>query len=65
MAAVLGLRLNGPRAYGGIPVADAWMGDGRSEVGPADIDRAIRLAWAAWALATGLVAAALVAALSL
>jgi adenosylcobinamide-phosphate synthase len=64
MAAVLGLRLNGPRAYGGVMVADAWMGDGRSDVGPADIDRAIRLAWAAWGLATGTVAAALAAALS-
>jgi adenosylcobinamide-phosphate synthase len=65
MAAVLGLRLNGPRAYGGVVVADAWMGDGRSEAGPADIDRAIRLAWAAWWVAAGLVAAALLVALSL
>jgi adenosylcobinamide-phosphate synthase len=65
MAAVLGLRLNGPRAYGGVVVADAWMGDGRGEAGPADIDRAVRLAWAAWWVAAGLVAAALLVALSL
>jgi adenosylcobinamide-phosphate synthase len=65
MAAVLGLRLNGPRSYDGVVVADAWMGDGRSEVGPADIDQALRLAWTAWWLATGAIGAALVAVLSL
>jgi adenosylcobinamide-phosphate synthase len=64
MAAALGLRLNGPRAYGGVVVADAWMGDGRSEATAADIRRAVRLAWAAWWLAAGLVAVALVAVLS-
>lgn len=48
MAHALGLRLAGPRVYGGRRVADAWMGDGRSEVGPEDIGHAIALAWRAW-----------------
>lgn len=48
MAAALGLRLNGPRVYDGVVVADAWMGDGRAEADAADIRRAIRLAWAVW-----------------
>ncbi len=52
MAGALGLRLAGPRVYGGLRVDDAWMGDGRADAGPADIDRALRLAaWAYWPLA--------------
>jgi adenosylcobinamide-phosphate synthase len=51
MAAVLGLRLAGPRAYGGVVVADGWMGHGRAEVGAHDIRRAVALAWTAWWLA--------------
>lgn len=50
MARLLGLRLAGPRAYGGRVVEDAWMGDGRAEATPDDIDRALRLAWRAWGL---------------
>lgn len=50
MAGALGLRLAGPRSYGGHLVDDAWMGDGRAEVGPEDIERGIRLAWRAWAI---------------
>ncbi|WP_238182367.1 adenosylcobinamide-phosphate synthase CbiB [Methylobacterium trifolii] len=43
MAGALGLRLAGPRVYGGTRVADAWMGDGRAEAGPADVERALAL----------------------
>ncbi|MBX9931976.1 MAG: adenosylcobinamide-phosphate synthase CbiB [Methylobacterium sp.] len=43
MAGALGLRLAGPRVYGAIRVEDAWMGDGRSEAGPADVERALAL----------------------
>lgn len=63
-AAALGLRLAGPRVYGGVAVPDAWMGDGRAEAGPADIRRAVRLAWTAWWLLFGLVAAALLVSLA-
>jgi adenosylcobinamide-phosphate synthase len=48
MAAVLGLRLAGPRSYAGEMVEDAWMGDGRAEAAPDDIDRALALAWRVW-----------------
>ncbi len=43
MAGALGLRLAGPRRYGGRAVADSWMGDGRANAGPADIRRALAL----------------------
>lgn len=42
-AGALGLRLNGPKVYGDVRVDDAWMGDGRSMVHAADIDRALTL----------------------
>ena len=61
MAAALGVRLAGPRVYGGVAVADAWMGDGRAEVTPADIRRGLRLAWRAWWLAVAALSATLVA----
>ncbi len=61
LAGALGVRLAGPRSYGGVVVRDGWMGDGRTEVLPEDIDAGVRLAWRAWALAGGLaVTAALV-----
>jgi adenosylcobinamide-phosphate synthase len=41
MAGALGLRLAGPRIYGGVLVDDRWMGDGRAEATAEDIDRAI------------------------
>lgn len=63
MAAALGLRLAGPRVYGGATVADAWMGDGHAEVTPADIRRALRLAWRAWWLVLAMLAAAAAVAL--
>lgn len=41
MAGSLGLRLAGPRRYGGEIVDDAWMGDGTPEAISADIRRAL------------------------
>jgi adenosylcobinamide-phosphate synthase len=64
MAAALGLRLAGPRAYGGKAVADAWMGDGRPEVTPGDVRRALGLAWRAWWLAVTVLGAAALAAVT-
>jgi adenosylcobinamide-phosphate synthase len=61
MAGALGLRLAGPRRYAGMPVEDAWMGDGRAAATPADIRRALRLL----ALATLLLGLLLAAALAL
>ncbi len=57
MAGALGLALAGPRVYGGTVVEDAWMGDGRRQAGPADVERALALYRTAclllWALAAG------------
>ncbi len=50
MAGALGLRLAGPRAYGGEMVEDAVMGDGRRDAAAADIRRALRLYRAACAV---------------
>ena len=43
MAGALGLALAGPRVYGGVPVEDAMMGDGRRDADAADIRRALTL----------------------
>jgi adenosylcobinamide-phosphate synthase len=43
MAGALGLRLAGPRVYDGVLVQDHWMGDGRTEATPEDIDRALTI----------------------
>jgi adenosylcobinamide-phosphate synthase len=43
MAGALGLALAGPRVYGGVPVEDALMGDGRRAAGAGDIRRALAL----------------------
>ena len=43
MAGALGLALAGPRVYGGVPVDDAYMGDGRREATAADIRKALAL----------------------
>ncbi len=50
MAGALGLKLAGPRSYGGRIVPDAFMGDGRREANAADI----RDALAVYRRATGL-----------
>jgi adenosylcobinamide-phosphate synthase len=64
LAGALGLRLAGPRRYAGTVVVDAWMGDGRGEASATDIRAAVRLAWAAWALAAVLTALAFGASLA-
>lgn len=43
MAGALGLKLAGPRVYGGVMVEDHWMGNGRSEAIQDDLARALRL----------------------
>ncbi len=43
MAAALGLRLAGPRVYGGVSVDDAWMGDGTPDASVADLRAALRV----------------------
>jgi adenosylcobinamide-phosphate synthase len=43
MAGALGLKLAGPRVYGGETVDDVFMGDGRTELNAADISRALKL----------------------
>ncbi|WP_442583301.1 adenosylcobinamide-phosphate synthase CbiB [Mesorhizobium sp. ASY16-5R] len=64
MAGALGLALNGPRAYGGVMVDDAFMGEGgRREATAVDIRRALQLYWTADALLialTGGVAVAMI-----
>ncbi len=57
MAGALGLRLAGPRTYGTERVDDAWMGDGRPDATPADIERALRLFRLACAAGVGSVLA--------
>ena len=56
MAGALGLRLAGPRWYGGVLVEDAWMGDGRAAATVQDLRRALRL----YRIACGLQLGALV-----
>jgi len=43
MAGALGIRLAGPRAYGGVAGEFHWVGNGRAELGPADIRNALAL----------------------
>jgi adenosylcobinamide-phosphate synthase len=43
MAGALGVRLSGPRVYDGEAVEERWIGEGRSELQPADIRAALRL----------------------
>jgi adenosylcobinamide-phosphate synthase len=56
MAGALGLALAGPRAYGGVSVDDALMGDGRREATAADIRKALALYRRADAILIGIVA---------
>ena len=57
LAGALGFALAGPRRYGGRAVEDAWMGDGRRDLGAGDVRAALRLyAAAAALLAAGLAA---------
>ncbi|MEP3113296.1 adenosylcobinamide-phosphate synthase CbiB [Nisaea sp.] len=61
MAGALGLRLAGPRVYGGRIVEDAWMGAGGADADMSDIRRTLtlfRLACGALILVTGFLALA-------
>ena len=53
MAGALGLRLAGPRTYGTVRMADAWMGDGRVDATLDDLSRALALYRTACALQVG------------
>ncbi len=57
MAGALGLRLAGPRIYGGVLVDDHWMGDGRAEATAQDVERALMIYRVAFAGALLIVAA--------
>jgi adenosylcobinamide-phosphate synthase len=57
VAGALDLSLAGPRVYGGVPVADALMGDGRRDATVKDINRALALYRTADAILLALVAA--------
>ena len=57
MAGALGFAIAGPRRYHGRIVEDAWMGDGRRDLGAADVHAGLRL----YAAATALLAVALAA----
>ena len=61
LAGALGLRLGGPRRYGGRVVEDSWMGDGRAGATADDIDRALVLYRRACALQIAAVVLVLVA----
>lgn len=57
MAGALGLKLGGPRIYSGALVEDHWMGNGRADVTPLDIQAALRLYRGACAIQAATVAA--------
>jgi adenosylcobinamide-phosphate synthase len=63
MAGALGLALGGPRAYGGVRVEGAFMGDGRHAAQTADIRAALGLYRCANAILIAIIAslAALIA----
>jgi adenosylcobinamide-phosphate synthase len=63
MAGALGLRLAGPRVYGGAVVQDHWMGQGRAQAGTEDIRRALHLYRVACSLQGGMIALLLLSAL--
>jgi adenosylcobinamide-phosphate synthase len=50
MAGALGVRLSGPRVYGGMPVEERWVGEGRSELTAKDIRDALKFYRTACAL---------------
>jgi adenosylcobinamide-phosphate synthase len=55
MAGALHLSLAGPRAYGGVVIDDAFMGDGRRAVKTTDIRAALALYRCADAILVGCV----------
>ncbi|WP_323040342.1 adenosylcobinamide-phosphate synthase CbiB [Gemmobacter sp.] len=64
VAVVLGVAVSGPRSYHGVMTDQPFVHpEGRRDVGPADVDAAVRLLWRVWGLMLALVAViALVAA---
>ncbi|MCE8535031.1 cobalamin biosynthesis protein [Ruegeria pomeroyi] len=55
MARALNIALAGPRSYHGEIRHLAWVNEeGRKEIGPREIERAVTLLWQVWALALGL-----------
>ncbi len=60
MAGALGIRLSGPRIYGGVVAQERWVGDGRAELAAADIRRALGLYRAACAVQTAVLLAIVV-----
>lgn len=50
MAGALGVRLAGPIAYDGVMMDKPWIGNGRTDAGPRDIRRALRIYRTACAL---------------
>jgi adenosylcobinamide-phosphate synthase len=50
-AGALGIRLAGPRSYGGVPSVGSWIGGGRAEVTAHDVRRSLLLLWIAWSVA--------------
>lgn len=57
MAGALGFAVAGPRRYRGRTVEDAWMGDGRRDLGAKDVRAALRLYGGATALLAAVLAA--------
>lgn len=50
-AAVVGIAISGPRVYDGKKTCDPFVNpEGRFDLIPADIDRAVQVVWRAWAL---------------
>jgi adenosylcobinamide-phosphate synthase len=43
VAGALGIRLSGPRVYGGVRVDERWVGEGRSDLNAKDIRAALKL----------------------
>jgi len=57
-AALVGIAISGPRVYGGVETRDPYVNaTGRYDLGPDDIDRAVRVIWRAWGLLVGIIAA--------
>lgn len=55
MARAIAVALAGPRAYDGVMQEFPWVGgDGKRQIGPAEIDAAVRKLWLAWGVMLGL-----------